>query len=98
MVALAIGIPFELVGALMLKYVPRIGQPRDANPWLRLAGDFSALIHAPGLLLSDSLCVKYCPPSFVLQSVTILGGYLNIIALLLVARVIFRWLRPASPH
>jgi hypothetical protein len=98
MAALAVGIPFELAGALMLKHVPRIGQPRDPNPWLRFAGVFTALIQAPGLLLSDFLCVKFCPPNVVLQSITILGGYFDIVVLLLAATVFFRWLYPSSPR
>jgi hypothetical protein len=51
------------------------------------------LIHAPGLLLSDFLCVKFCISRRVLLPVEILGGYLD---LLLVTLVVLTLLRPIS--
>ena len=76
-VALVAGLPLEPVGAALLKYVPRIGVPREVNPWLRFGGDLSALAHAPWLLLSNFLCAKYCTPNAVLSAITITGGYLD---------------------
>lgn len=88
-------IPLEIAAASMLPYVPRIGVPPNPNSWLRLAGDVCALIHAPGLLLSDFLCVKYCLSRRALLPVEILGGYLD---LLLIILVVFGLLRSiASP-
>jgi hypothetical protein len=93
MLALLIALPFEAVGALMLKHVPRIGVPRDPSIWLRFGGDVAALIHAPWLLLSDFLCVKLCPPNFVLQIITIFGGYLDIAILVLAVATLLRTAR-----
>jgi hypothetical protein len=89
-VALAVAVPIEVFAAIMLKYVPRIGMPRDPNPWLRVAGDATALIHAPWLVLSDFLCVKLCPPNFILQTITISGGYVDNVILVLAAAVLIR--------
>jgi len=83
-------VPLEAAGAVMLKHVPRIGVPRDPSPWLRFGGEIAALIHAPWLLLSDFLCVKFCPPNFILQTITISGGYLDTVILVLATAALFR--------
>lgn len=88
--ALAIGVPVELLGSSLLKYVPRIGLPREPDPWLRFGGDLTALLHAPWLILSNFLCVKFCPPPNVLSAVTIAGGYLDSVGLTLGLVALFR--------
>ena len=87
---LIIAVPIEALGAMMLKHVPRTGVPRDPSVWLRLGGDAAALSHFPWLVLSDFLCVKFCPPNFILQAITISGGYLDIVILVLAAAALFR--------
>lgn len=90
--ALAVAVPMELFAAIMLKHVPLIGVPRDPNQWLRLGGAVAAIIHAPWLILSNFLCVKFCPPNLILQTITISGGYLdNAIVVLAVAALIRAW-------
>lgn len=74
----------------MLKYVPRIGVPRDPNPWLNSGGVITALVHAPWLMFSDFLCVRFCTPSSIRQTVTVLGGYLDVVVLVFVLVAIVR--------
>jgi len=95
-IGLLAAIPLELVAALMLPYVPRVGVPRILNSGLRLAGDVSALIHAPGLLLSDFLCVKFGISRKVLLPIDILGGYLDLV-LITLAVLIFLPLSRSYP-
>jgi hypothetical protein len=82
-IGLLAAIPLEVVASLMLPYVPRIGVPRNLNSGLRLAGDISAFIHAPGLLLSDFLCVKLCVSRKALLPIEVLGGYLDLLLITL---------------
>jgi hypothetical protein len=90
---LAIAVPLEVVDALMLRYVPRVGVPRDPNPWHLLGGDVAALIHAPWLVASDFLCVRFCPPTKVLWSVIIMGGHMDTVILILAAILLLRFYR-----
>jgi len=76
-------IPLEGMASLLLRHVPRIGVAREPDPWLRLGGDLSAVLHITGLALSQFLCVEFCPPNFVLQSAVIAGGYLDSVILIL---------------
>jgi hypothetical protein len=80
-VAFAVAVPLEAMGASLLKYVPRIGKPRDFSPWLCFGGDLTALVHAPWLLLSDFMCAKYCTSNVVLSAITIAGGYLDTVVI-----------------
>ena len=92
-VALVAGLPLEVVGAALLKYVPRIGVPLEVNPWLRFDGDLTALAHAPWLLLSDFMCTKYCTPNAVLSAITIAGGYLDAVLIVMGLTSLFKVLR-----
>jgi hypothetical protein len=91
--ALAIAVPLEVVDALMLRYVPRVGVPRDPNPWHLVGGDVAALIHAPWFFLSDFLCVRFCPPPKILWGVMIVGGYLDTVMLAFAAILFTRLYR-----
>lgn len=87
-IGLLAAIPLEFVASLMLPYVPRIGVPRNLNSGLRLAGDVTAFIHAPGLLLSNFLCVKLCMSRKALLPIEILGGYLDLLLFTLGALIV----------
>ena len=90
---LAIAIPLEGVSAAFLRYVPRVGVPRDSDPVHRLGGDLTALAHAPWLILSDYLCAKFCPPRMLLDGIVVVGGYLDIAVMLGLLAVSYRLLR-----
>jgi len=91
--AIIVAAPLELAGAVLLRYTPRIGVPPELNPWLRLGGDIAALVHAPWLALADYLCLRYCPPAGLLRSLTIAGGYLDLVLLVFCVPVLMRLYR-----
>jgi hypothetical protein len=93
-IGLLAAMPLEFVASLVLPYVPRVGVPRNPNSGLRLAGDISALIHAPGLLLSDFLCSKFRMSRKALLPIEILGGYLDLLLITLGALIVL----PVSPQ
>ena len=91
MIAFTAAIPLEFVAASMLRYVPRIGVSRNPNSNLELAGAISASIHAPGLLLSQFLCLKFRISPQTLMPMEILTGYLDLVLVTFLALRLIRW-------
>jgi hypothetical protein len=96
-IAFIAAIPLEVAAAMILPYVPRVGVPRNPNPALIFAGDISALIHAPGLLLSDFLCIKFRISPHSLMPMVILSGYVDLLTVIFLALRFFRGPFTRSP-
>jgi len=90
-IAFIAAIPLELVAALMLRYILRVGVPSNPNSNLELAGAISAFIHAPGLLLSQFLCLKFHISPQTLMPLEILTGYLDLVVITFLALRLIRW-------
>ena len=90
-IAFIAAVPPEFVAALMLRYVLRVGVPRIPNSNLELAGAISVFIHAPGLLLSQYLCLKFHISPQSLMSMEILTGYLDLVVITFLVLRLIRW-------
>jgi hypothetical protein len=90
-IAFIAAIPLEFVAASMLRNVLRVGVPRSPNSNLELAGAISVFIHAPGLLLSEFLCLKFHISPQTLMPMEILSGYLDLVVITFLALRLIRW-------
>jgi hypothetical protein len=70
-----IAVPIEALALRLLAYAPQKGVPRNPDPGLRFWGSFSALFHAPALLLNDFVCRRVHMPGFLLWADIIVFGY-----------------------
>jgi hypothetical protein len=70
-----VALPFEALAMYFLSYAPRVGGPKHPDSLLRLAGDFSALFHAPPLLLNEFACRRIRVPGYILYGDTFVFGY-----------------------
>jgi hypothetical protein len=89
--AFTAAIPLEVAAALMLPYIPRIGVPRNPNLTFVFGADISALVHAPGLLLSDFLCIKFRISPHTLMPMVILSGYVDLVVTIFLVLRLLRW-------
>jgi hypothetical protein len=82
----------EAAAIYFLFFAPMAGVPRDPNPWHQAAGTFSALFHAPPLLLNDFMCRKLClkvPGAIQYADIAVFGYAVNFLFLRFLCSMIF---------